>query len=173
MLLRCPHHAETRRPMRLHGYTAAKKFSCTNCVTPSTVRANKQASRRNVCVDQGLGESATATRSGLTCSLTSSEQIMHKSLFAASAVTLGLMSAALSLPARADGGDITFNAIFAMADKNKDTMVTKQEFLDAMSKAYDMKMAKMKSSKDSMMMKGDAMTKDGFKSLINDLHSGA
>ena len=98
---------------------------------------------------------------------------MNRSVFAASAVTLGLMAAALSLPARADMGDLTFNAIFAMADKNKDTMVTKQEFLDAMSKAYDMKMAKMKSSKDSTMMKGDAMTRDGFKSLINDIHSGA
>ena len=98
---------------------------------------------------------------------------MNKSLFAASAVTLGLMATTLSLPGRADDGDLTFNAIFAMADKNKDSMVTKQEFLDAMSKAYDMKMAKMKSSKDSTMMKGDAMTKDGFKSLINDIHSGA
>ncbi len=98
---------------------------------------------------------------------------MNKSLFAASAVTLGLMATTLSLPARADSGDLTFNAIFAMADKNKDSMVTKQEFLDAMSKAYDMKMSKMKSSKDSTMMKGDAMTKDGLKSLINDIHSGA
>jgi hypothetical protein len=98
---------------------------------------------------------------------------MNKSLYAASAVTLGLMATTLSLPARADSGDLTFNAIFAMADKNKDTMVTKQEFLDAMSKAYDMKMSKMKSSKDSTMMKGDAMTKDGVKSLINDIHSGA
>ncbi len=98
---------------------------------------------------------------------------MNKYLLAASALTLGLMATTVSLPARADSGDLTFNAIFAMADKNKDSMVTKQEFLDAMSKAYDMKMAKMKSSKDSTMMKGDAMTKDGFKSLINDLHSGA
>jgi hypothetical protein len=98
---------------------------------------------------------------------------MNRSLLAASAVTLGLMATTLSLAARADSGDLTFNAIFAMADKNKDSMVTKQEFLDAMSKAYDMKMAKMKSSNDSTMMKGDAMTKDGFKSLINDLHSGA
>ena len=73
---------------------------------------------------------------------------MNRSLFAASAVTLGLMATTLSLPARADSGDLTFNAIFAMADKNKDSMVTKQEFLDAMSKAYDMKMSKMKSSKD-------------------------
>jgi hypothetical protein len=61
-----------------------------------------------------------------------------------------------------------------MADKNKDSMITKQEFLDAMGKAYDMKMAKMKAANDAdKMMKGSAMTMDGFKSLINDLHSGA
>jgi hypothetical protein len=53
-------------------------------------------------------------------------------------------------------------------------MITKQEFLDAMGKAYDMKMAKMKAGKDAdKMMKGNAMTMDGFKSLINDIHTGA
>jgi hypothetical protein len=99
---------------------------------------------------------------------------MKKALLAATAMSLGLMAATVSLPARADMGDITFNAIFAMADKNKDSMITKQEFLDAMGKAYDMKMAKMKAAKDAdKMMKGSAMTMDGFKSLINDLHSGA
>jgi hypothetical protein len=93
---------------------------------------------------------------------------------AVSLVAFSLIAASASLQARADMGDITFNEIFAMADKNKDSMITKQEFLDAMSKAYDMKMEKMKASKDGkMMMKGDAMTKDGFKSLINDIHHGA
>ncbi len=99
---------------------------------------------------------------------------MKKSFLAVSAVTLGMLAATVSLPARADGGDIDFNMIYSMADKNKDSMITKQEFLDAMGKAYDMKMAKMKASKDSaMMMKGDAMTKEGFKSLINDIHHGS
>ena len=99
---------------------------------------------------------------------------MKKALLAATAMSLGLMAVTVSLPARADAGDITFNAIFAMADKNKDSMITKQEFLDAMGKAYDMKMAKMKAAKDAdKMMKGNAMTMDGFKSLINDVHSGA
>jgi EF hand len=99
---------------------------------------------------------------------------MKKALLAATAMSLGLMAATVSLPARADAGDITFNAIFAMADKNKDSMITKQEFLDAMGKAYDMKVAKMKAAKDAdKMMKGNAMTMDGFKSLINDVHSGA
>ena len=99
---------------------------------------------------------------------------MKKALLAATTVSLGLMAATVSLPARADMGDITFNAIFAMADKDRNSMITKQEFLDAMGKAYDMKMAKMKAAKDAdKMMKGNAMTMDGLKSLINDVHSGA
>ena len=99
---------------------------------------------------------------------------MKRSMMAIPALALGLMAATATFPVRADMGDITFNMIFEMADKNKNGMITKQEFLEAMSKAYDMKMAKMKDSKDgAMMMKGDAMTKDGFKSLINDIHHGA
>jgi hypothetical protein len=93
---------------------------------------------------------------------------------AVSVLALGLMAVTASLPARADQGDMDFKMIWEMADKDKNSMVTKQEFLDAMGKAYDMKMAKMKAAKDAdKMMKGDAMTKDGFKSLINDIHSGA
>jgi hypothetical protein len=99
---------------------------------------------------------------------------MKKMQMALSIAAFGLMAATASLPARADMGDLTFNTIFAMADKNKDAMITKQEFLDAMGKAYDMKMAKMKAGRDAdQMMKGNAMTMDGLKSLINDLHSGA
>jgi hypothetical protein len=93
---------------------------------------------------------------------------------AVSVLALGLMAATASLPVRADQGDIDFKMIWEMADKDKNSMITKQEFLDAMGKAYDMKMAKMKTAKDAdKMMKGDAMTRDGFKSLINDIHSGA
>ena len=99
---------------------------------------------------------------------------MKKALLAATAVSLGLLAATVSLPTRADAGDITFNSIFAMTDKDKNSMITREEFLDAMGKAYDMKMAKMKAAKDAdKMMKGNAMTMDGFKSLINDVHSGA
>jgi Ca2+-binding EF-hand superfamily protein len=97
--------------------------------------------------------------------------MMKKSVIAATMMSIGLAAAAVSLPARADGGDLTFNAIFKMADKNTDGMVTRAEFLDAMGRAYDMKMDKMK--KDAKMVKGDAMTRDGFKSLINDIHHGA
>lgn len=87
---------------------------------------------------------------------------------AALALALG---AGASLPARADMGDMTFNMIFQMADKDNNKLVTKKEFLDAMSKAYDMKMKEMKP--DAGMVKGDAMTRDGLKSLIADIYKGA
>jgi hypothetical protein len=98
---------------------------------------------------------------------------MKKSVLAATMVTLGLAAGAVSLPARADSHVLNFETVFKMADKNADKMVNKQEFLDAMGKAYDMKMEKMKAMKDDKMMKGDAMTREGFKSLINDIHHGA
>ncbi len=61
-----------------------------------------------------------------------------------------------------------------MADKNKDTMVTKAEFLDAMGRAYDMKMASYKKAGDTgKMMKGDALTKDGLKQLVADVYKGS
>lgn len=99
---------------------------------------------------------------------------MTKSLLATSAVILGLMCSTVSSPACADQGDLDFNRIFAMADKDKNSMITKEEFLDAMGRAYDMKMAKMKAAQGAdKMVKGNAMTRDGLKSLLNDIHYGA
>lgn len=97
---------------------------------------------------------------------------MSKKLLVTTMTAVALCMGALSAPARADMGDVTFNEIWAMS--GKDNMMTKKEFLDAMSKAFDMKMTKMKTMKDSgMMMKGDAMTKEGFRSFLNDIHSGS
>ncbi|HJW52573.1 MAG TPA: hypothetical protein VJ501_11220 [Burkholderiaceae bacterium] len=99
---------------------------------------------------------------------------MKRRLLATSIMAIALSAGLAAPPARADSGDIAFQMIWQMADANKDNMVTKAEFLDAMGKAYDMKMEKMKAMKDSSkMMKGDAMTKDGLKSLVNDIHHGA
>jgi hypothetical protein len=54
-----------------------------------------------------------------------------------------------------------------MMDKNKDGMVTKQEFLDAMSKMWDEKHAKMmKSDKD---MKAGMMPRASFMRFAKDL----
>ena len=97
---------------------------------------------------------------------------MNQRLFAVSAA-LAILASTASLPASAQTDDLTFIKIFEMADKNKDTMITKQEFLNAMSKAYDMRMEKYKAAKDNKMMKGDAMTREGLKSLLNDIHYGA
>jgi hypothetical protein len=97
---------------------------------------------------------------------------MNKSIVAASVLALALMGAT-STPARADAGDIYFEKIFAMADANKDTMVTKAEFLEAMSKAYDMKLTSYRKAGDGgKMMKGDAMTRDGLKQFIADVYKG-
>jgi hypothetical protein len=90
-------------------------------------------------------------------------------------MTLGLLAGATSLPAYAQKLDteMSFDAFFKMADKNKDNMMTRQEFVDAMGKVYDMKMEKAKAAKDAKMMKGDAMTREGMKSLFNEVNSGA
>ena len=99
---------------------------------------------------------------------------MKKSIVAASALALTILGGVVSTPARADQGDIYFEMIFSMADKNKDSMVTRAEFLDAMGRAYDMKMAAYKKAGDSgKMMKGDALTKEGLKQLIADAYKGA
>jgi hypothetical protein len=99
--------------------------------------------------------------------------MMKRAFLAGAMMSLGLAAATVALPARAQEDPLSFDVVFKMADKNKDGMVTKSEFMDAMGKAYDMKMSKMKSMKDDKMMKGDAMTRDGYKSLIADIYKGA
>ncbi len=96
---------------------------------------------------------------------------MMKTQIAAVALTMALGAGAM--PAHADSHDtnMNFEMIFKMADKNKNSMVSRQEFLDAMGRAYDMGMKKMKG--DSMMVKGSEMTRDGLKALIADIYRGA
>jgi Ca2+-binding EF-hand superfamily protein len=63
-----------------------------------------------------------------------------------------------------------FEDFFKMADANKDGMMSRKEFMDAMGKRYDANMDKMKKmgDKGKMMMKGDAMTKEGVKMLFTE-----
>ncbi len=95
---------------------------------------------------------------------------MNLRMLAASAVTLAtLMSTA---PAYAQGPmEFKWDQFLTMADKNKDHMVTKKEFLDAMGQMYDKAMTKMKS--DPKMVKGDMMTMDGVKALLAEIYKGA
>ena len=52
-----------------------------------------------------------------------------------------------------------------MMDKNKDGMVSKKEYMDMMSKAWDMNAAKMS-------VKGDKMTTEQFNQLLQYLKAG-
>ena len=89
----------------------------------------------------------------------------------AAAVALAMaLSAGMALPAHAED-PWSFDKVFRMADKNKDSMVSKQEFLDAMATVYDSRMKAMKN--DSKMVKGNAMTRDGLQSVIDEIYRGA
>lgn len=94
---------------------------------------------------------------------------MTKIQIAIAALSMAL-AAGFALPAHADD-PYPFDKVFRMADSNGDRMVTKQEFLDAMGKVYDGKMKAMKS--DPKMVKGNAMTRDGLKEVLDDIYKGA
>jgi hypothetical protein len=98
------------------------------------------------------------------------EKTMKLRLLAASALTLAtLMSTA---PAYAQGPmEFKFDQFLTMADKDKDSMVGKKEFLDAMGQMYDKGMAKMKG--DAKMVKGDKMTMDGVRALLAEIYKGS
>jgi 6-phosphogluconate dehydrogenase len=94
---------------------------------------------------------------------------MTKIQIAAASLALAL-AAGFAVPAHAED-PYTFDKVFRMADMNKDGMVTRQEFLDAMGKVYDAKMKSMKN--DATMVKGDAMTRSGLKEVVADIYKGA
>jgi hypothetical protein len=94
---------------------------------------------------------------------------MMKIRYTVAALAVAL-SAAAALPARAEE-PWTFDKVFRMADKNKDSMVTRDEFLAAMGEVYDAHMKAKKS--DPKMVKGNAMTRDAMKDLIAEIYKGA
>ena len=97
---------------------------------------------------------------------------MRKSLLAVMITSMAV--AGFLSPSYAVGdGSMSFDEIFRMADKNNNKMVTKEEFLDAMGRAYDMKIKKMKGSKDETMVKGNAMTREGLKSFLEEVYRGS
>ena len=63
-----------------------------------------------------------------------------------------------------------FEDFFKMADVNKDGMMTKQEFMNAAGKRFDVVMAEMKkmpAEKSAKMMKGDMMMPDGVRKVFD------
>ena len=78
------------------------------------------------------------------------------------ALALSFLSAGPAFAAGADGGDWhAFNQIMSMKmiDKDKDGMVSKKEYMDMMTKAWEMNATKMG-------VKGDKMSAEQFKQLL-------
>ncbi|HXF46656.1 MAG TPA: EF-hand domain-containing protein [Burkholderiaceae bacterium] len=98
--------------------------------------------------------------------------MLRRSLTAAAMVLA--LGAALPAPAFAQGDiSISFPELMKMADKNKDGMVSRQEFVAAMGAAYDMHMKRMKSAKDAAaMVKGDMLSAAAVRMLLRDLYPG-
>ncbi|WP_310385895.1 hypothetical protein [Roseateles sp.] len=86
------------------------------------------------------------------------------------AMTLGLATATPSASAKD-----RYPEMMAAADANKDGMVSKEEFLSSMSKAYDDKMGKMmkmSAADRAKMVKSDQMTVDGYRALFREIMGG-
>lgn len=96
--------------------------------------------------------------------------IFRKLIAGAGAAAVGL-ALAIS-PASASASELfDFNLFMRMADADNDGMVTKAEFMKGMEMAFDAKMAEFKAMPDSSsMMKGDAMTRDGARRLVDTLY---
>ena len=78
-----------------------------------------------------------------------------------------LCAAGSALAAGTVGENYTFSEIMSMKmmDKNKDGMVSKKEFMDMMSMAWDMNAKKMG-------VKGDKMTPEQFDQVLQYLKAG-
>jgi hypothetical protein len=97
---------------------------------------------------------------------------MKKLIFATAStvLALGLVAAAPAASAQ-DRYPLWVDA----ADSNKDGMVSRDEYLKAMGKLYDDKMAKMKkmsAADQAKMMKDDAMTIEAFRILYREMSGG-
>lgn len=99
---------------------------------------------------------------------------MLRRTLTAAAMLLAL-GAAFPAAAQRSQGDavIGYHELMKMADKNNDGMVSKKEFLDAMSQMFDKHMMMMKDSKDAgMMVKGDMLSAAAVRKLFMDLYPG-
>jgi hypothetical protein len=95
--------------------------------------------------------------------------IMKKLVLSSAAIAMAIGLAAATTTASARD---RYPQMAAAADMNKDGMVSKDEFLQAMGKGYDEKMAKMKAmpaAAQAKMTKADQMTMDGYRALLGDL----
>jgi hypothetical protein len=98
--------------------------------------------------------------------------MMNKSILGAAALALSIGMAAAPLTVSAQTPE--YMPSFFKVDK--DGMMSKKDFLDAMGKKYDESMAKMKSmspADQAKMMKGDKLTEAGARQLWRDMVGGS
>lgn len=90
---------------------------------------------------------------------------------ASAALALGLITATTVASAAKD----RYPPWVETADLNKDGMVSKDEFMQVMTKMYDEKMAKMKKmspSDQAKMIKDDLMTIEAFRIMYREISGG-
>lgn len=99
----------------------------------------------------------------------------RRGMATAIAMAIAVAATIASAPATAQvvDEDISFDGMLKMADRNRDGMVSRTEFMDAMGTAYDRYMAKAKANRSSdRMMKGDALLPAGFRELFRMMYPG-
>jgi Ca2+-binding EF-hand superfamily protein len=99
---------------------------------------------------------------------------MNRLILAAASAAMALGLATTATTASAAAGD-RFAETMTVTDTNKDGMVSKEEFLAAMAKMYDDKMAaikKMPAAEQAKMMKDDQMTQRGYRALLREFGGG-
>jgi hypothetical protein len=78
-----------------------------------------------------------------------------------------------SAQAGASADDMRFAVMWEMADANRDGMVTRKEFMDAMGAAYDRHMSRMKTGRDTAsMVKGEMLSAAAIRKLFQELYPG-
>ena len=90
------------------------------------------------------------------------------------AAALALMIGVTALPLTASAKD-RFPEVMKRTDVNNDGMVSRQEYLDAVAKMYDEKIAEMKAmpaAKMTKLMKGDLLTTEGLRMMLTGLAGG-
>jgi len=98
---------------------------------------------------------------------------MNKLILSAASIAMAFGLASAATTASAAAGDR--NAETMSADANHDGMVSKEEFLAAMSKLYDDKMEaihKMPAAKQAKMIKGDQMMVKTYREMLREYGSG-
>jgi hypothetical protein len=128
--------------------------------------------RRDSCAS-GESETPDASRQAVPLPFSSivnfwSSQMQVKKLTGAIAIASALFASTAAFAATPNSGEFyPFADIMSMKmiDKNKDGMVSKKEFMDMMSMAWDMNARKMG-------VKGDNMSADDFKQVLMYLKAG-